>query len=354
MQIYRKYRTLPVLLFCTLLASCTGCSLGVIGTNGKELSILSYNVQNLFDDVSNGTEYREFDPSTGAWGTEVFHIKMQHIAEVLRSVRPGGADVVVLVEVENENALAALNDTYLKGLGYSVFAGESGRTAVTVGLLSRLPVREVRAHHLDSPRADQMRDILEAHLDYGSESVVLFANHWKSKLGGAQETESDRILAASFLTRRILALKEEEPAACVVLAGDLNECWNEYDQVDRAYRTALLPAEMHAAGPVRSLFVSGEGERAEISAERVVLYSPWGGAEPGAGSYYYHGGWETIDNLLLGPGFFDGVKLEYGGFAVVRPGFLLSDAGYPLSWNTERESGYSDHLPILLTLIDRG
>ena len=354
MQICRKYLALPLLLFCTLLASCAGCSLGFIGTNGKELSVLSYNVQNLFDDVSNGTEYNEFDPSSGAWGTEAFHIKMQHIAEVLRSARPGGADVVVLVEVENENALATLNETYLKGLGYSIYAGESGRTAVTVGLLSRLPVREVRAHHLDSPRDDQIRDILEAHLDYGGEDLVLFVNHWKSKLGGAEETESVRILAASFLIRRILALKDEEPAACVLLAGDLNECWDEYERIDRAYQTALLPMGAQAAHPGRSLFLTGDVAFPEISSAGVVLYSPWMSSEPNAGSYFYQGGWETIDHLLLGPGFFDGVKLEYDGFSVVRPGFILTAEGYPLSWNSERESGYSDHLPILLTLTDQG
>lgn len=341
---------LSLLIISASLVSCSGCSLGPFGLRGRRVTLLAYNTENLFDDVANGMEYREFDPSGGEWSTELFHIKMQHIAEVLRTAVRGGADIVVLEEVENENALATLNDTYLKGLGYSAYTGESGRTSVTLGLLSRLPLSYLRAHHIDSADAGPSRDIIEVRIDCDGEPLVLFLNHWKSKLGGAEETETERRASAGLLVRRIRALREEEPEDAIVIAGDLNENWDEYVRVSKGYQTALFPEEIPTPPePQRSLFVADTPAGAAVTPERVILYSPWAVLK-GTGSYYYGGGWETIDHTLLGQHLFDGAGLEYEAFSVVRPDFLLTSQGIPLGWSSERAEGYSDHLPILLTL----
>ena len=79
-----------VVLLSLSIASCASCSLAGIGIPGvrlagRRITVLAYNAENLFDDVSNGTEYREYDPATGEWSSELFHIKMQHLAEVLRA-----------------------------------------------------------------------------------------------------------------------------------------------------------------------------------------------------------------------------------------------------------------------------
>ncbi|HUX22741.1 MAG TPA: endonuclease/exonuclease/phosphatase family protein [Spirochaetia bacterium] len=341
---------LTILILSASLVSCSGCSLGPFGSRTRRVTLLEYNTENLFDDVSNGTEYSEFDPSGGEWSTELFHIKMQHIAEVLRAAVRGGADIVVLEEVENENALVTLNDTYLKGLGYTAHTGESGRTSVTLGLLSRLPLSYLRAHHIHSVDAEAQRDILEARIDCDGEPLVLFLNHWKSKLGGAEATEAERRAAASLLVRRIRELEVQDPGSTIVIAGDLNENWDEYLRVSKGYQTALLPEDIAMPlAPERSLFVSDTPAGAAVTPERVTFYSPWATLE-GSGSYYYGGDWETIDHTLLGPRLFDGAGLEYESFSVVRPDFLLTAKGIPLGWSSERAEGYSDHLPILLTL----
>ena len=72
------------------------------------LTIMSYNVENLFDDVRDGTEYREFDPGRGAWNTESFQLRIKALSEVVRKAVPGGPDILLLQEVENENALQVL------------------------------------------------------------------------------------------------------------------------------------------------------------------------------------------------------------------------------------------------------
>ncbi len=102
-----------------LLVSCTGCSLPFAEKSPPHsLSILSYNVQNLFDDHANGNEYYEFDPSRGEWTTELYHRKLLALSELILHTPRGGADVLVLQEVENLQTVEELRDLYLKGAGY--------------------------------------------------------------------------------------------------------------------------------------------------------------------------------------------------------------------------------------------
>lgn len=349
MQIRTTILRTTILLLSLSLASCSGCSLAIFGIRRGPVTLLAYNVENLFDDVHNGDEYREYDPASGEWNTELFHIKMQNIAEVLRAA--GGADVVALEEVENAHAVETLNESYLKGLGYRALTAEAGKTSVTVAVLTRLPVTGFRMHHLAAGGKEPLRDIMEVHLDCRGEPLVVFVNHWKSKLGGAEATEFDRRAAAGLIGRRIRALADEEPRCAIVVAGDLNESWDEYERTGEGYETALLPdsAQVPATAGNRSIFVASRPAAARLEARRVVLYSPW--AEGGSGgSYFYGGGWETIDHTLLGARLFDGEGLEYRSFSVFQPDFLTDHEGRPLGWNSDRASGYSDHLPILLTL----
>ena len=345
--------------------SCTACNIGMRG-GGARLTLMSYNADNLFDDVGDGTEYREFDPQNGEWTTELFHLRLQNLAEVIRAVSPVGPDVVALEEIENRNVLTTLNDTYLKGMGYAVISPESRRTSVTVGLLTRLPILGARMHHTESESSELLRDILEVRVDCAGVPLVLFVNHWKSKLGGAQGTEPDRRLSAAIVARRIVELRQGEPALDIVVAGDLNECWDEYERIGGAYPTALMP-DSHAADapagggsldgstliaatpPSATLFVTADRERVRANDRAAVLFSPW--QETAApGSYAFGGGWETIDNMLLAGSLFDGAGLEYESFETFRPDFMLTKEGSPLAWSTSSARGFSDHLPILLRL----
>ena len=68
---------------------------------------MCWNVENLFDDVDNGTEFPDYDPA-GQVGHRGIPPAGDTVAEVIRKAVPGGPDVLVLQEVENENALRAL------------------------------------------------------------------------------------------------------------------------------------------------------------------------------------------------------------------------------------------------------
>jgi endonuclease/exonuclease/phosphatase family metal-dependent hydrolase len=344
------FRHIPLFLF---LLSSISCSRG--------LTIMSYNVENLFDDVDNGTEYREYDPARGKWGAEGFALRVQAVAEVIRKSAPGGPDIILLQEVENENALGALRDKGLAGMGYGHLAiVPKKRLAANVAVLSRFPIARVHTWHVGSFEGSPVRDVLEVEIERGGRVLHLLANHWKSKVEGARATEAARQESSGVVARRLREILSADPAAEIVVAGDFNESHDEYARSGRAYPTALLPEgeSVPAEARAAAIFLSGNARRLGIVEDRLVLYEPWLELpEADRGSYSYRGQWQTVDHMLLSPGLLDaaGFSYRWGSFHPVRLDFLLQPDGTPKSWDWPKAgTGYSDHLPLLLTLDARG
>ncbi len=369
-----KSRRWPGVLLLLLAALPPG------GAAPRAVTLITYNVENLFDDVDDGSEYPEFRVERGAWGPELFRRKVERIAEVIRRAVPGGPDVVALQEVENLRALHALRDQGLKGMGYrvAVMAGggaasagagtaagavgpqsdptakaPAGAPATRPALLSRLPVRRTGYHQLAGTAAaggarrapgartsggagEPQRGILEVELEVEGRPLHLFVNHWKSRADGVEETEPARREAARVLAGRVRALLEADPWADIVVLGDLNE------GVDEIREGALA--------------LTDRPERAGWQGTRLVLYDAWY-ERPRTewGSYVYRGRWQTLDHILLSAGLFDrrGLAYEPGSFRAVREPFLLDPrTGFPSRWSSSgTRKGYSDHLPLCVRLI---
>ena len=311
-----------------------------------------YNVENLFDDVHDGTEYAEYDPRGGKWTTELFRSRLNAITDVVRRAVPGGPDILALQEIENENALRAL----AASLGYNTTVmGPKQGAAVHTGLLTRLPVSRVRAHEVGGADPGE-RDIVEAEIGLEGRTLSILVNHWKSKSEGARRTEGSRVKAAGVVAARVRALLTVDPAADVLVVGDMNESSDEYARVGGAYRTALLPLGGGFTGEWEEdgLFLAPAPAEAGIHGRRLALYDPWEEIPPGGrGSYFYGGGWETVDHILMSGGLFDQAGFVYRKetFRAYREAFLLLPSGAPMSWERNRgQKGYSDHLPLLVTL----
>jgi len=322
------------------------------------LTVMSYNVENFFDDVHNGTEYREFDPSKGKWNTEFFTLRMDTIAEVVRKSVAGGPDILLLQEVENENALRALVDHGLAGMGYAwtAFVPKKGLSA-NLAIVSRVPIQTVHSWAVAPWKASTpIRDIVEAEILAEGHILHVLDNHWKAKTEGSKVTEQSRRGSAAVLGARIRELLAQDPLADIIAAGDFNENLDEYAQSGRKYQTALLPEDENprALEPLQSIFLAGNLRGLGISGDRCVLYDPWFEVDSQRrGSYYYQKDWLTFDHMLLSPGLFDvrGFAYRWGSFGPVRLAFLLTANGVPRKWTgLAGERGYSDHLPLLLTL----
>jgi len=324
--------------------SCGSCTLP-FADDGPEVSILSYNVHNLFDDVDDGTEYPEFDPSGGKWTQADYSAKLEKVAKVVMDSVSGGPDLVAFVEIENSKVLEDLTSRHLRELGYRFAATAPGAGApVRVGILSRLKISGIRSH---APASDgfPQRNILEAELDVDGVPLFVFVCHFKAKSEGAEATENSRRLAARLVRRRVAELLSRDDAAEVVVLGDLNENADEYERVNRAYPTAILPDESVSDVDSSSSLVVTGNRSAEGATDR--LYSPWLDDPPFPGSYWYRGSWESLDHALLSRGLLDEHGLGLSSFDVVRPSYILDAEGRP-------KVEYSDHLPILVKLSHHG
>lgn len=349
----RKAFPVFLLFFLISLLSCSG-----------QFVVLSYNVENLFDDRSDGREYPEYRGEN--WNTESYHRKLSALARAIKASTSGGPDVLCLQEIESRVALSDLRDRYLKNMGYRylVFVPQEG-VATTVACLSRLPILHTRVHAVGSIDGLPLRHILEVQLSYEGSTLYLFNNHWKSKTGGAEVTSPSRRLAAGVLVDRVREILISAPAADLLVLGDLNENLDEWNRIGRRYLTATMTdevpgTEFESEGPERqTLFVTPDQSNTGLREDRLVLYDPWYEVPPKQrGSSVYQGRWQTPDRLLLSAGLFDGKGFAYrrNSFRVIKEEFLLDPgSGFPLRSRAgaragAKDAGTSDHLPLRITL----
>ena len=360
-----KRREVPALMALILLGTAAGCEAPGpdSGYSLQAVTIGAWNVQALFDGDENGDEYREYTAASG-WSGEKYAARMTALS---RALRPGAPDILALVEVENTRVLKALAQDRLADQGYhwTFFAGNPG-AALGSGLLSRFPVTRTRTHSAACRGEATPRPIMEAWVEAGGAPLVIFACHWKSRLGGDRKTEAHRRVSAWIINRRIGEIRRENPGTSVIILGDLNENYDEFYRQAGAYISALLPDAPEAAelsgftgdkprGKLRADFLVISGDmppRAEyFPPELAAFYSPWAGELPeGSGSYNYKNAWETIDHFLLSEALFDGSGWDFDSFQVLNREPFLNAKGYPDAYNPRTGLGLSDHLPLLLTL----
>lgn len=314
--------------------------------NTDEITVLTYNVQNIFDAVDNGTEYYEYDPGNGEWNDILYNTRLLNLSEVIKTSVKGGPDIIALQEVENLHVVTDLRELYLKGMGYRDIAATAKEdSAVQVAVISRIPFDSVFVHDISCGLSENLRPVLEVDFQTGTKRVYLFNNHWKSRIGGAFETEYQRRYSAMILKERIESIFKSDPSAEIVALGDFNESHDEYIRTGGEYCTALIPfSESAMPDCSSSLVLTGNLDNLSFSPKAFVMYDPWFNEQKEVGSYFYKSEWETIDHCMI-------IGLSsLPEFSVAGAAFLLTPEGIPAEWNKRAGTGYSDHLPLLLKL----
>ncbi|MDR2521141.1 MAG: endonuclease/exonuclease/phosphatase family protein [Spirochaetaceae bacterium] len=397
----KKYVFLTVTVsFFPLLCSCFG-SCGIypgedeLGKD-KTISIMSWNVQALFDGNDDGIEYDEYRAS-GGWNAEKYQARLASVAGALAATGENGPDVVVLLELENAGVLENLGGggQKMRGYPYRYFAGNKGYS-LGVGVMSRFKITKHIAHSSNRGGERIPRPVAEIWLEPGEKPIVLFICHWKSKLGGDEATENLRREAAKLILRRTEEIHAEYPRIPVLVAGDLNENHDEFYRREGEAVCAIMPDDPDASKRAGFLFeeylIDNSGDSEEdmalsgwdnevggcnmvfveespgdflvISEEkppksayfpfaRTVFYSPWS-TEIDNGSYYYQGTWETIDHFLLSQEFWLQNNWNFKNAAALNVEPFVNSKGEPASYNPRTGSGISDHLPLLLLLTFAG
>jgi endonuclease/exonuclease/phosphatase family metal-dependent hydrolase len=321
-------------------------------TEPGTLTLMTWNVQNLFDGLDNGFEYDEFLNSAG-WSTEKYKGRVSTISAAVGSVKPP-LDIIMLQEIESLVILQDIAEAVSGGYEHSHFA-KNPSAALGVGILSRFPLVEPKTHSITIDSETTPRPVLETRIQAEKEFIV-FVCHWKSKLGGDDNTESTRKASARVILRRIRELWEEEPDLGIIVAGDLNENHNEFYRRNAKVVCALLPDDPYCAeltgNTQKDFIVLGKNKPPEpvnFSQETIVLFSAWM-RDVEKGSYYYKNDWETIDHFLVSRQFFNntGWRFEKAVPADFSP--FANAHGVPVPYNMRTGAGLSDHLPLLLTL----
>jgi len=343
----------------------------------RELSVVAYNVENLHD--ADGVAIYD-DYQSSKYTPEHLAVKAGNIAKVLARI-DGGPDVIVFNEIELDQTpesalpdlnawlasvkdktvqdllagdavaqdvaglpaeawlLKALSDAGLKGYHVAttderpgVFADGRG-IAIRNVIFSRFPITKVRTHPTPNARA-----ILEATMDVEGHPLTVFANHWKSGAGDA-ENEIVRVQNARTLRGRLDELFAADPNADIIVAGDLNSHYNQ----GRRYR------EMKETGINDVL--AAKGNELSLRGKNADLYNLWFELPSNnRGSDIYKEEWGTLMHLIVSRGLYDqnGVQYVDNSFRVMKIPGLNSDVyGRPIRWSRSKNpGGFSDHFPI--------
>lgn len=309
-----------------IFVSCLDAS--ATGTLETSFEIVTWNVQNLFDEVDNGTEYEEYTSAQG-WNDTAYRERLRNIAEVLSYDDLKDASIIVLNEVENEKVIKDilnLSSVSNRGFCYYALAKEDGG-AINIGVISKVPIYSVRIH-----KFDECRPILQVEFRYEERPLFLLAIHAKSNLGDAETDKNLRFELGTSLNEISEFLLLNNPSCSIVIAGDFNESVNDLNMMaDKRLASnyftdcPLLVSDSNRNGYWNSLWLNpSENFDAE-------------------GSYFYNDSWEQLDNILV-------KNAEIASCGVVFEKILKSSTSVPSRWNRYMLSGVSDHLPVWVVL----
>jgi len=351
--------------------------------SGREHCVLFYNVENLFhpsDDSAAGDD--DFTPEgVRRWNFFRYNRKIAAICKVILAVNGWEPpDAVCFSEIENREVLDdIIFHPLLLGQQYRPLHRDGpDHRGIDVGII----YREDRLQCIDTAWLEirdtegepvRTREILAAtfRLRTTGDTVVVFANHWTSKYGGAVETEEKRLWQARTLGAYINTLlqavtTEARPSGLhnrhrtdrmqgisVIAGGDLNDLTGSAPVqmlTDVFQLEEVLPGVAPETG-TRQRFRSSFS-RAQYSVTGIHPVTT-GKSAPYA-SYKYQGNWGSIDHVFVS----GRLRAEHCRATVfTHPLLLEKDMKYTgekpfRTYNGfSYHGGVSDHLPLLLHFV---
>ncbi|MBR5327995.1 MAG: endonuclease [Paludibacteraceae bacterium] len=284
------------------------------------LRIVSYNVENLFDTKHDTLKNDSSFLPDGMyhWSYRRYQTKIDRIAKVIVDI--AGWETIPLVglcEVENPRCLRNLCYT-LRRFNYSYVHYDSpDERGVDVALLydsTQIAIISAQALAL-SLNGDATRDILYVSALYQQRDTIhAMVCHLPSQLGGSAETEWKRQQAKDLIQTQIDSILCQQPQAKIVVMGDMNT----RPQDD-------LKGMVNMMEPIQ---------------------------QKGQGTHKYQGIWTCLDQFYVSPSI-----ASRSVASIFSPQWLLEEDTKYLDYKPRRtyigyryNDGYSDHLPIVLTI----
>ncbi len=313
--------------------------------DSEKWTVMSWNVQNLFDGIDDGSEYPEFDPGSDSWSERLYQRRLDRTAEVICGTGSATVDLVILQELEKPGILSNLVDGPLSAKGYRWYLAVPGYSIIRCGILSRYPLRDVEVIDCGSYGIRPLRPALAFTVETPGGPVRVIAGHWKSPRDGRAVTESARCREAAAVRSLAEPLLLDNPDAEVLIIGDLN---TPGDGLVRPAALAPWYPDIDEDTDIAELYRTDLPEGAGLRNGLSVFYDPEPDPAMGSrGSYWYKDDWDRPDRALLSRGLIDAPGLVFKSCRTV-PDTAGDELGRPVRWVSDWEEGYSDHLPLLL------
>lgn len=335
-------KSIIISTLCIVIASSTVFS----QKNVKSLVVVTYNVENLFDTL-NSPQFDDdaFTPSGDKnWTCDRYEKKLNDLARVILTIPEKELPAIIgLAEVENRKVLEDLVDNRGLRRGEYEIVHEEGLDprGIECALLYRPEHFKYKSHDYipieDPVDPDYLyRGILHVKgtAPDGS-NLHIYMNHWKSRSGGQQETERQRMFSAITLRKHLDMLLARESNIKVIIMGDFND-----EPTNRSLTNGL----------------SASNKRRNIQfGEHYNLFYDLHNLQ-GEGTYNYKGVWNMLDQVLVSYNLLNqerGLTTSYNGGYVLKEEWMMYDSekyGTKLPSSTyggpEYYGGPSDHLPL--------
>lgn len=338
-----------VLLICTIgviclsFTQCTGQKQPTVAT------IAFYNLENLFDTIDAPDVIdEEFLPeSPKAWNTDRYKEKINNISKVIHQIgvsqNSGAPDVVGICEVENKEVVEDLiSSEALKGSNMNlVHFNSPDARGIDVALIykkSSFKVSNAKSYALkllNNPNFAS-RDQLLVSGTLLDEKTHFIVNHWPSRRGGQEKSDTFRIEAAK-LTRHIIdSLQLLNDNSRIIVMGDFND-----DPHDKSITN----------------YLKSSGNKENIAAS--YLFNPMDSLlKSGIGTLEYRDIWNLFDQIIISPEYLHHKKGQFNfqSAHVFNKDYLQVDEGkykgYPKRTyvGNTYHGGYSDHFPSYILL----
>lgn len=324
-------RLIPVVfLSLAFIFSLLSCSMKVHSPDETALTVASYNVQLLFDDVDDGDEFSPFRKYEG-WNTEKYIRRLERLRQMVKSHID--ADIVFFQEIESEKVLEDLLDSSLVRRGYVYYGIADKDNPISVGFISKYNPVSVTVHQIGTQRL-----VMRCEFLIRGRQLVFYVLHAKSQRGEGEENASLRKDYAALLN----SLARQDANACVIILGDFNS-EPGYLCNDMLDAGGLYTGEETARRG--SIPVTGN----RFLADEWTFYDPLcdpSQAPGGAGTYFYEGKFYDYDRILINSTLAaSDWMLDFSIITAVNFNDL-----YPYAYDAETHEGYSDHFPVKLTI----
>lgn len=211
------------------------------------IRVATFNCENLFARFKFRSNIDPDNAVTDGWlvNQARFDINDRDAKRITgNAIEETDADVIALQEVEGLDTLKTFRSRHINGgtraYPYAALIDGNDPRRIDVAVLSRYPISRIRTHqHLkETPRSRKYifsRDCLEVDVDVGSKTLTLFVQHYKSMMGGRDETRQRRLEQVKE-TRKIIerrfGRRNTGDHAWIVL-GDFNDYMDSNTSLSR-------------------------------------------------------------------------------------------------------------------------